>query len=466
MLAHAASFVFIFSMGAMMKSSFRSTLVTTTTVLALMAMTTANAAPVLLGVGSIAAASSDLSGLAGTVEDGTPTNIFGAGSAIAYTGIGNRFLVVPDRGPNAQTWNPAVDNTTSFDTRFHEIDLSVTKNGPNWTVTPTLMKTTLLTDGNGTNYTGLSSDNATRFDPEGIRVSNSGQNVFISDEYGPYIREFDRSTGELVRQITLPAKFLAATQEPTGAAELVDNTSGRQANRGMEGLAITPDGKTLVGIMQSPLIQDNGLDANLKRVGKNVRILTVDLATNTTKEFVYQLDDKGYGISEIVAINDHEFLVIERDGKGGSDAGFKKIIKIDISGATDVSAVASLPKSALPVNITPVTKSVFLDMLDPAYGLAGTSFPEKIEGISFGQDLSDGQLFHTLVITNDNDFQYGATLSDGSTQPIVDHKFFVFGFTNTDLPGYQRQNVVPEPGALALFITGLTASLFAIRRRT
>lgn len=448
-----------------MKLSFRSALVTTAAVLALMATATVNAAPSLLGVGSIPAASSDLSGLVGVVEDGTPKNLFGAGSGIAYAGVGGRFLVVPDRGPNAQTWNPAVDNTTSFDTRFHEIDLSVTKNGGNWTVTPTLLKTTLLTDGNGVNYTGLSSDNATRFDPEGIRVSNSGQNVFISDEYGPYIREFDRTTGELVRQIAIPAKFLIATQEPTGAAELVDNTTGRQANRGMEGLAITPDGKTLVGIMQSPLLQDNGLDADLKRVGKNVRILTVDLTTDTTREFVYQLDDKGYGISEIVAVNDHEFLVIERDGKGGSDAKFKKIIKIDISGATDVSGVASLPKSTLPVGITPVIKSVFLDMLDPSYGLAGVGFPEKIEGISFGEDLIDGGLLHTLVITNDNDFQYGATLGDGSIQPVIDHKFFVFGFTDADLPGFQRQNIVPEPGALALFLTGLTGVGFAIRRR-
>ena len=35
---------------------------------------------------------------------------------------------------------------------------------------------------------------------------------------------------------------------------------GRQANRGMEGLAITPNGRTLVGIMQNALLQDNGVD--------------------------------------------------------------------------------------------------------------------------------------------------------------------------------------------------------------
>ena len=36
------------------------------------------------------------------------------------------------------------------------------------------------------------------------------------------------------------------------------NTTGRQANRGMEGLAITPNGRTLVGIMQNALLQDHG----------------------------------------------------------------------------------------------------------------------------------------------------------------------------------------------------------------
>jgi hypothetical protein len=31
-----------------------------------------------------------------------------------------------------------------------------------------------------------------RFDPEGIRVSRDGESVYISDEYGPYLCEFDR----------------------------------------------------------------------------------------------------------------------------------------------------------------------------------------------------------------------------------------------------------------------------------
>ena len=53
----------------------------------------------------------------------------------------------------------------------------------------------------------------------------------------------------------------------------------------MEGLAITPDGRTLVGAMQSPLLQDGG---DVK--GGVTRIVTIDLTSGATREYAYQLD--------------------------------------------------------------------------------------------------------------------------------------------------------------------------------
>jgi hypothetical protein len=50
-----------------------------------------------------------------------------------------------------------------------------------------------------------------------------------------------------------------------------------------------------------------------------------------------------------VAVNDHEFLVDERDGKGLGDdsaSAFKKIHFIDITAATEVSAIAADAKRA------------------------------------------------------------------------------------------------------------------------
>jgi len=41
--------------------------------------------------------------------------------------------------------------------------------------------------------------NNARLDPESIRVSRDGKSVFISDEYGPFVYEFARSSGKRLR---------------------------------------------------------------------------------------------------------------------------------------------------------------------------------------------------------------------------------------------------------------------------
>src|SRR4029077_11684040 len=47
----------------------------------------------------------------------------------------------------------------------------------------------------------------------------------------------------------LPGHLFVANPTPLGADDIANHTSGRTANQGMKRLAITPDGKTLVGIM-------------------------------------------------------------------------------------------------------------------------------------------------------------------------------------------------------------------------
>jgi hypothetical protein len=176
----------------------------------------------------------------------------------------------------------------------------------------------------------------------------------------------------------------------------------------MEGLAISPDGRTLFGIMQNALLQDNGLTPmTTDRLGLNNRILKIDLSTGETHEYVYVLDaiNRGQGVCEILAVNDHEFLVVERDNRSNLQSPpqaptRKKIYKIDLTGATDVSNVASLPAGALPAGVTPVGKTLFIDLLDPAFDLAPT-IAEKIEGLAWGPDLEDGR--RLLYVVSDND---------------------------------------------------------------
>ncbi len=271
-----------------------------------------------------------------------------------------------------------------------------------------------------------------RFDTEGIRLSNDGLSVFISDEYGPYIYQFNRLTGLRVRTFQLPSSFYVTNLYPVGNTEISGNTSGRTANKGMEGIAITPDGRTLVGIVQAALIQDANEGG---AAAKLLRIVTIDIASGrVTHQFAYELTT-GSGVSEIVALNNHEFLVDERDGKGrgdGSNAKIKQLFKIDLAGAVDVS---DMDGATAALNAVP--KTLFVDIVASltANGFTAANIPAKIEGVAFGPDLKEGKTtVHTLWIANDNDFLQEVPDASGTMLPNP-NQFFVFGFTDADLGG-------------------------------
>ena len=230
----------------------------------------------------------------------------------------------------------------------------------------------------------------------------------------------------------------------------------------MEGLAITPDGKTLVGFMQSPLLQDGG-DG-----GQYNRIVTIDIASGATKQVAYnnQVGGKNYNSSELLALDDHEFLVLQRDGKGlgdDSSAVFKQLRKIDIAGAADVSglsgAAALAPKA--------VSGSLFLDLRAAlnAKGITDDKIPAKLEGAAFGDDIVIGGVTkHTLYIANDNDFL--AASPKGLDNP---NQWFVFAFDESDLGGSvfvnQQFAPVPEPAEWAMLAGGLLGIGGFVRRR-
>ena len=236
-------------------------------------------------------------------------------------------------------------------------------------------------------------------DSEGLALASDGS-FWVSDEYGPHIVHFD-ANGRTIERIN-------PFGTGTGGRRLPLVLALRRPNRGMEGLAITPDGKSLVGAMQNPL--DNPTSA-IGRTSNANRILSFEIASGVNKTLVYEVDAVGNFISEIQAISATTFLVIERDGlyQGGTPAAVsKRVYKIDISGATDVSdpsnsangktfggkvLEALTPGERTANGIVPVSKSLVYDLLT----LPGGYPHDKLEGVSLiGKDL--------LVVSNDDDF--------------------------------------------------------------
>ena len=277
-------------------------------------------------------------------------------------------------------------------------------------------------------------------DPEGLAALNDGS-FWISDEYGPHLVHYDADGIELARinpfandernnlvidgkQLLLPAEF-----------------ANRRANRGMESLTITPDQTTLVGVIESSL-------DNPDKVGRDAdvtRIITINVVTGYIAQYLYRLDTAKHVNSGIVAINDHEFYIIEHDRKMPLQEvnAQKHIYKIDITQATNIEGVANQvmdnhynleQNEALglminaqtleqflafdeqnwqvlaELNIKPVRKTLVVDVI------GAVDYPhDKLEGLWLRQDGSLGLL-------NDDDFSItdSATTDSESLDSTID----------------------------------------------
>ena len=147
------------------------------------------------------------------------------------------------------------------------------------------------------------------FDPEGFVVNPRTGTFLVSDEYGPSLHEFDRA-GNKLRSFNTPANLLPrnASTGVNNFAGDTGNTAGKRTNRGFEGLAISPDGQFAYAMLQSAMLDEGGASGRLNRIVK------FDIASGeAVGQYAYEMkrSSQGQGISALVALNDHEFLVLD-----------------------------------------------------------------------------------------------------------------------------------------------------------
>lgn len=226
-----------------------------------------------------------------------------------------------------------------------------------------------------------------------------------------------------------------------------DPTVGRQNNQGLEGLSLAPDGRTLFALLQSATRQDGGT-GSASTIRFNSRLLAYDItgATPTLKgEYVLQLPTVRTAAgatlvcaqSEILAINNTQFLVLARDGGFGhtypvATSVYRNILVYDISGATNIAgtrfddpANPIAPAGVLDPAIKPATRMEFINLNDPAqlakFGLHNgptddNNLSEKWEALTLLPALDPATPNdYFLFVGNDNDFITQNGLQDGVT---------------------------------------------------
>ena len=144
-----------------------------------------------------------------------------------------------------------------------------------------------------------------------------------------------------MQQYTIPENIHPTTAPGVYNYDPDANSAGRRINRGFEGLAISPNGAYVFAMLQSAMVNEGGGNGTIARIVK------FDTATGqAVGQYAYRMEgsSQGRGISALVALNDHEFLVLERNNRGIGSASEltpqnKKVFKIDIAGADDISDV-------------------------------------------------------------------------------------------------------------------------------
>lgn len=368
-----------------------------------------------------------------------------------------RMFTLPDRGFNT----PAKDEYSDYPGRTHEFALTIEAAGQ---ARLDYTGSRYIRDADGAQTTGLDPGAQTKkhfgidapvadrvigksvprrlsLDAEGLALRPDGR-FYVSDEFSCCIYLCDAS-GRMTGVIQPPPSIAPRKRKRPHFTSNEDDApdTGRQPNDGFEGLSLSPDGKTLFALMQSPLTQDVGEGAEGERY---IRLLTYDVSRDPCPKkpnghFVVALplyhagkESKTPEANCVLALDGGAFLVLARDGAGRGDrkgkggkprpVRFKQILhgRLDpaanLAGtAFDIGTKSAFRNGRLDPDVAALPLWTAIDICDEAAlnGVGLTIHPNsrglgqisaKWEGLCLTPPLKPGGREHFLLVSNDNDF--------------------------------------------------------------
>jgi hypothetical protein len=225
------------------------------------------------------------------------------------------------------------------------------------------------------------------FDIESVRRARDGS-LWFGEEFGPFLVHTDATGKVLEAPIPLPG-----VQSPQNPFLPHPDAWTLRASRGFEGMARSVDGKTLYPMLEGALRND----PDPRR-----RILNeFDLrsGTYTERKWSYRVDAPfpDAVIGDLTALDQHRFVLIERDDAQGAEARQKKVYlvdlrRVDAQGYLEKRLVVDLLRIRDPDGISLPARPGEFGVGDPF------SFPlQSVESL----EVVDGE---RLLIANDNNY--------------------------------------------------------------
>jgi hypothetical protein len=309
-------------------------------------------------------------------------------SGIDYDSKKNIYYLICD---DRSAINPA---------RFYTAKIYLNKNGIDRVQ---FISVNNLLQQNGKVYPELKQDPFHTPDPEAIRYNAKTKQAVWSSE-GERIVKKDTVVLEdpAITIISTNGKYIDSFALPSNM-HINETRKGPRQNGVFEGMSFINNYKNLIVSVEEPLFED-GARAGLNDSSAWIRMIRYNVKTKAPiAQYAYQIDPVAYpaipssafkinGVPDILAINEHQLLVIERSFSSGRKPSTIKIYLAELNGATDVSNTASLKTGSF----IPISKKLLLNMDD--LGI----YIDNVEGVTFGPKLSNGH--QTLIFVSDNNF--------------------------------------------------------------
>ncbi|WP_051569655.1 esterase-like activity of phytase family protein [Cryptosporangium arvum] len=224
------------------------------------------------------------------------------------------------------------------------------------------------------------------FDIESLQRDAHG-NLWIGDEFGPYLIEVDR-TGKVLQA---PIPLADGTRSPQSPDLKAGETPSLAASNGFEAMAVSTDGKTLYPILEGPKVADTD---KTRRV-----VYEFSIRENKYTGRTWSIDVGAVGqlVADAQVLDGHRIAWLERDNFEGAEAKVKRIHiadldKADKSGAVKSTTIADLLTIADPRGISSPAR-------EGEFGV-GPTFAFPFQSVETILPLHGD----TVFVTNDNNF--------------------------------------------------------------